>query len=129
MTPPFCHNYTHPTIALILRELAVRPRTIIELGKILRIGEVQARDALNWMRGRHPALVRILVWRKNKNNYERVWALKEGKPDAAKPTNKRKEHAEARALRMDCKIWPQCSCIFRGNAKAHCSGLARHMPP
>lgn len=85
---PFCHNYTHPTIALILRELKVRPMTSLELAPRLRLSLTVTRTALDWMHKQK--LIRIAAWVLTSTRIRtRAWALSEGKPDAVKPLNKR----------------------------------------
>lgn len=100
MNMPFCHNYTHPTIALVLRELAKGARTGIELSKVLRLHATQARSACDWMHSHQ--LIRVVVWSLTSGKVRtRVWGLADGLPDAAKPIGRRtlrKRRATAAAM-------------------------------
>lgn len=95
MILPFCYKATHPTVALILRELYY-PRSGAELSERLKISRTHARDAIGWMHRQR--LIRIQAWVLTSGRVlTRLWVLSDGHtPDAVKPFNKRKRRQQVR---------------------------------
>lgn len=86
---PFCYQATHPTIALVLKELERRPQTAAELAKRLNLKPQHIRGACEWMHKR--GLIKIALWVMTSVRVStRVWGLPDGKPDAARRLNIRK---------------------------------------